>query len=221
MIGFIVIAILSFLCLSGIDYWYQKRGKKDPAPEEMPQENIESASVLGKSNYRLCQALPNDAKGEKTEENRIKNVREVSNFVSQEEEIDSGLMDIAVPLSERKNEQTGDSPDEEEEETEELFEKDAVVASGLTIDEMLHTNKVIEDTQSTEKDEEQAGKVLYENKETEMVGQMASDNQVRLERIRSLMYLHEAKHGITTDRRKDSGSKSMDDTDFNISDFIR
>lgn len=226
MIKFILIAIFLFMGMLIMDYIVRPRHKKknqSKESEKHTQKTPISGSVLGESRFDRCQSMPNDATLKENDENIENNSKEGNNFEpsnsEQEENYDPEPMDIDVPPLERIE------PEEEEnieEEVLELFGEDAVIASGLSVEEMLQTNRTIENTDSTLKEEENAGRVLYQNKKTDMFEQMVSGNPVRLERIRGLMYLHEKKHGITEGQNETSTSGQNGDLkDFDISSYVR
>lgn len=228
MIKFLLIAVFLFMGMLIIDYIIRPRHKKknqSRASEKHTSKTIISGSVLGKSRFDRCQSMPNDATLKESGKNIENNSKEGNNFEppNSEEEGIYALepMDIDVPLLERIE------PDEEEnvedeEDVLELFGEDAVIASGLSVEEMLQTNRTIENTGSTINEEENAGRVLYQNKKTDMFEQMVSGNPVRLDRIRGLMYLHEKKHGITEEQNESSTSEQNGDLkDFDINSYVR
>jgi hypothetical protein len=213
MTGCIVLAVFLFLCMLASDSLFQKRKKKKDIPAGVAgQKKQDSASILGKSKYHFCQWLPNDATNEKTVESIKRISEEDSTFVPPKKENDSGL-----PAPEVILERDGGLTEEEEEEIKELFGKDAAIACGVSVEEMFRTGKVIENRQSPAGEEENAGKILYENRGTDVFEQ--PDNRERLERIRSLMFLHEKKYELTG-ISETSETKNTDYTNFDITDFI-
>lgn len=228
MIRFILIAVFLFMGMLIIDYIVRPRHKKKNQSGESGKhtpKTIISGSVLGESRFDRCQSMPNDATPKESGENIENNSKEGNNFEpsNSEEEgnYDPEPMDIDVPPLERIEPDEEENIDDEEDVLE-LFGEDAVIASGLSVEEMLQTNRTIENTDSTLKEEENAGRVLYQNKKTDMFEQMVSGNPVRLERIRGLMYLHEKKHGITEEQDESSTSEQNGDLkDFDISSYVR
>lgn len=220
MILFIVITALLCLLLLGIDSFRQVKQRKetDTPHEKMPLDSSKSTSILGKSHYQLSQLLPNDVTSLKTEADMKDNTKEESTFAGsslETEHDDPEEIDVDVPPLEKEE------PDEddfiEEEEITGLFGPDAEIASGVSVDDMLKADKVISDVQASVQDEEEAGQILYQNRKTNIVKQIASNSSVRIERIRDLMYIHEKKYGIV----ETDIPTNKDLENFDINNFIR
>lgn len=226
MIVFIFIAVLLFLGMVCIDYYFQPKKNNQGGPSfKQPDISGKSGSVLGESQFNRCQLMPNDATQEETVKTIENNPKEGNNFEpanpQDEEDYDPEPMDIDVPPLERIDPEKEDYIDEEEEILE-LFGEDAVIASGVSVEEMLETNRVIDSSDSTANQEAIAGRILYQNKKTEIFGQMVSDSPVRLERIRTLMHIHEKLHGVTEETNENtSAAQNMELKDFNISKHVR
>lgn len=226
MIVFILIAVLLFLGMVCIDYYFQpKKNSQDEPSSKQPDIPGKSGSVLGESRFDRCQSVPNDATQEETVGTIENNPKEGNNFEpanpQDEEDRDPEPMDIDVPPLERIEPEKEEYINEEEEILE-LFGGDAVIASGVSVEEMLQTNRVIESPDSTAGEEAAAGRILYQNKKTEIFGQMVSDSPVRLERIRALMHIHEKLHGVTEETNENmSAAQNMELKDFDISKHVR
>lgn len=215
----LLIVIIAIVCLCGIvfDSFLAQKGKKNSAsPLQTEKKKYSDASIMGESRYHLCQSLPSDATPEKTEEDVNENLTEGSTFVSAaESEGDPEPMDVDVPPLEIEPPQVEDEPNEEDEEIIEIFGPDAVLASGVSVDEMFQTNKVIEDTNATPKQEQEAGRILNQNQKTDMFEQLASGCPKRLDRIRELMYIQEKKHNVNETTKADPQG-SIDFKDFEL-----
>lgn len=226
MMIFILIAVFLFLGMVLIDYYFRpKKDNQDETFIKRPDISGKTESVLGESRFDRCQLMPNDATQEETVKTIENNSKEGNNFESanpqEEEDFDPEPMDIDVPPLERIDPEREEYIDEEEE-IFELFGEDAVIASGVSVEEMLQTNQVIDSSDSTVSQEATAGRILYQNKKTEIFGQMVSGSPVRLERIRTLMHLHEKLHGVTEDATGNiSDAQSMELKDFDISKHVR
>lgn len=78
-----------------------------------------------------------------------------------------------------------------ETEREELeSEHDAVLASGASYDELVHTNRTIADKQASDADKDEAGRVLYENQQTEMIEQVIANGAETSRTISTLIDVH-------------------------------
>lgn len=217
MVLFIVIIAIVCLCGISIDSFLQRKAKKDSvSPLQTEKKKDSDVSIMGESRYHICQSLPSDAMPQKTEEDVKENLTEGSTFVSSEEyEGDPEPMDVDVEPLEIEPTQVEDELDEEDEEIPEIFGPDAVLASGVSVDEMFQTNKVIEDTNATPTQEQEAGRILNQNQKTDMFEQIASGSSKRLDRIRELMYMQEKKYNVN-ETTKTNPQGSIDFKDFEL-----
>jgi len=177
-------------------------------------KNIDSElSIVGKSNFNLRQPVPTTAtptaEEPKTEEG-------VHNFAPQENQ---EPMDVDIPL---EKEVVEDSIDENEEaiELEGLFGKELHYASGVDINDLGKLKHVIETPSADIKEKQEAGKILYENRETDLVGQMAS-NEKNASIISGLIDLHMTSYLNEKDNTNKQVKISDELNDFDVSQFLR
>mgnify|MGYP001431409909 FL=1 len=167
-----------------ITYEKAKEGVKIEKPKKMTMEEDEIHSILGKSKFNLRQSTPNTATNLK-EKNPIE---KESTFVSPKES-EPEKFDVDVPL--KKVEYLSAEEFDSETEREELeSEHDAVLASGASYDELVHTNRTIADKQASDADKDEAGRVLYENQQTEMIEQVIANGAETSRTISTLIDVH-------------------------------
>ena len=217
MVLLIVIIAIGCLCGIGIDSFLGRKRKKNAASALQTEKKKHcGVPILGESRYHLCQSLPSDATPQKTEGDVKSNPTQDPTFVSADEpEGDPEPMDMDVEPLEIEPPEVDEEPNEQDEEITEIFGSDALLASGVSVDEMFQTNKVIEDVNATPKQELEAGRILCRNQKTDMFEQLASGSPKRLDRIRELMYMQEKKHNINEPTQTDPQGK-IDFKDFKL-----
>lgn len=190
------------------------KDKKSEKISSTEKNTSELTSVIGKSKFTLRQPLPTATTPivkDSTIEDRV------FNFVSEENQ---EPMDIEILLEKEIIEENNVDEEQEAIELEELFGKDIHYASGVDINDLGKLKYVIENSSAGIEEKKQAGKILYENKETDMVSQMASNNQYTASMISNLIDLH-----METYLKENSNAnqvKSLDDIeDFDITQFLK
>lgn len=186
--------------------------------EKEPLSWEDTPDFVGKSHFKLRHKMSTDD----TIQNTDCQVEKENIFVSSEVFAeDNQALDIDFPLENERLFTEEDLADEEEE-IEYLFGKDAVLASGVEFDDLFKTKQVIENIIATPKEEQEAGKVLYENQNTILFEELVSKQKSTGIKISSLVDIHLSK--LNDDNKKDS---QLDATDsfsdeykkFNINDF--
>ncbi|GAB6122402.1 hypothetical protein JCM30204_35510 [Dysgonomonas termitidis] len=185
----------------------EKEKSVDP---NQPEISKKEASIVGKSTFTLSQPLPTTttpmAKEPIIEEN-------APTFAT---ESDPAPMKIDYPLDREEN---NDEIDEDQEtiELKEMFGKDVCFASGVTIDELHKLKQVVESTEASQNEQREAGRILYENKETEIVEQLSSGKTASI--ISNLIDLH-----VTLHQKEQGTSKIVDESeeleDFDVNKFL-
>lgn len=195
----------------------QKQLKKDQKSEPgKPVSTKTEASVIGKSTFTLCQPLPTTA----TPLSKVTEITEDEhNFAGEK---DPAPMDIDYPLDkEPENNEGGIDEDDEAVELEELYGKDVYYASGVGIDELHKLKHVVESEDVTRLEKQEAGRILYENKETEIVEQLSSGKTASI--ISELIDLHiailEKKSESTGKRDNVPGSEELEN--FDVTKFLK
>lgn len=189
--------------------------QKEDREANVQKEDFKSdlpPSIIGQSKFKLSQPLPTAttpiAKEPEIEES-------VSNFTPEENQ---EPMDIDVPLEKEIIEDNSIDEEQEAIELEELFGKNVAFASGVDINELEKLKHIIETPSAEIQEKEQAGKILYENKETDMVEQMVSDNSNTASIISNLIDLH------MTSYLKENISKTQkisdEANDFDVNRFL-
>ncbi|NDV57958.1 hypothetical protein D0T85_07565 [Bacteroides sp. 519] len=186
-----------------------------------PQKQEELPSVLGKSKFVLRQPLPNATARLETE--------------NPKEKEDTFAPETKKSADENINLETGEGV-EVEEENEEVSDVDlndereelvtgnvSEEASGIDFNKLGATTKVISNPEGSSRvDEEMAGKVLSENKYTELVKSMQDARPDYAKRITDLIDRHEQKlaeaqnQKAGASRRKQKLYESDDFKNFNI-----
>lgn len=187
----------------------QMEKEKSVEPNQPKISKIE-ASIVGKSTFTLSQPLPTTttpvAREPIIEDN-------APTFAA---ESDPAPMDVDYPLDREEN---TDEIDEDQEaiELEEMFGKDVFFASGVTIDELHKLKHVVESNTSSQSEQREAGRILYENKETEIVEQLSSGKTASI--ISNLIDLH-----VTFHREEQGTSKVVDESEeleeFDVNKFL-
>jgi hypothetical protein len=175
--------LLSWLYL--ITYEKSEEGAKAQQSTEIVSEKAKTSSIIGESKFNLSQSKPNTATNLESE-NTIKKeftfVPGLKNDDSKMDHIDVSLEKIESLSEEEFDEQT----EQEELET----EPNAICASGASFDELIHINHTIANIQASQADKEEAGRVLYENEQTEMVEQVVANSEETARAISSLIDVH-------------------------------
>lgn len=166
-------------------------GKKqmEKENEKTPYKPITSkkeASIVGKSTFTLSQPVPITATPV-AKEPVIEN--DEHTFAT---ESDPAPMDIDYSLEREPDNENNLNEDEEAIELKEMFGKEVCYASGVEIDELHKIKYVIESPEVTQSERQEVGRILYENKETEIVEQLSSGKTANI--ISGLIDLHITLH---------------------------
>lgn len=166
------------------------------------------ASIVGKSTFTLSQPVPTTATP-MAKEPVIEN--DASTFATESDPIP---MDIDYSLDREPDDEDNLNEDEEAIELKEMFGKDVCYASGVEIDELHKIKHVIESTEVTQSEREEAGRILYENKETEIVEQLSSEKTANI--ISGLIDLHITLHQQEQGKPKEvKESEELENFDVN------
>lgn len=191
MLGMILYPILLRKWKQFVDWLYVttygKAKNKEVKTEKLKKttdEEDEIDSILGKSKFNLRQSTPNTATNLKNENPIEKESTFVPPVESEPEKFDE---DVPLEKVESLSEEEFDSETEREDLE---SEHDAVVASGASFEELAHTNRTIADKQASETDKDEAGRVLYENQQTEMIGQVIASGAETSRTISTLIDTH-------------------------------
>lgn len=182
--------------------------KTDEVKKVKPNAN-EKTSVIGESLTKIGHSrtkASSDAVNEKV-------IEKENTFVPEADE-DPGLMDdVDVPL-ERTESLSQEEFNPEEEAIELELEKGAILASGATYDELVNTGRVIAKEKSSDEEKDEAGRILFENKSTEIVEQVISNDEQTLTKVNTLIRFHMKKHNLNQEEEI-SGSEEFENFDIN------
>lgn len=209
LIIIIALVLLALIWCIPTDTEYPQKVEEKPIPRKAGE------SILGESHFKLRHKVTTDDTAQKADCQDKKDNTFVSSEVFAE---DNQPLDIDFPLEEEKDIDEADLAAEEEE-LESLFGKDAELATGVDFEDLFTTKQVIEDTNSNPTEEQQAGKVLYENQHAILFEELVSKQKTTGARIASLVDIHLAKLN-EDDNPTLSSSDSDNYENFNINDFI-
>lgn len=184
--------------------------------ENIPSKTEEKPSIIGKSKFNLSQSKPNTATDLETEKGNEK-----ESIFAPETGEEPAVMDVDVPLERVVNENTEINLKEEEEDMDEMIGPGAVLASGVVFDELIKTKEVIEKPDAGKEEEQQAGKVLSENRNTVLVGQMMEGSTELAARISYLIDIQdktlaaENEKQLSKKQRKELAAEDFNNFDIN------
>lgn len=211
----LTIILVALLLLVGI--WFIPT-KKETSKKELETLNSRKdiPNILGASHFKLRHKKTTDDTSQKPDCKPEKD----NTFVSSEEfEEDNEPLDIDFPLYKEEDINEANLI-EEEEELESLFGKDAELATGVDFENLFTTKKVIETTSSSLEEEQQAGKVLFENQHTILFEELISKQKSTSIRIASLVDIHLSKLNEENPNHDFLDQASDNYNRFNINDFI-
>lgn len=212
----LTIILVALLLLVGI-WFLPTNNETSPKEPEKSNSRKDIPNILGASHFKLRHKKTTDDTVQKPDCKPEKD----NTFVSSEEfEEDNESLDIDFPLYEEEDINEADLI-EEEEELESLFGKDAELATGVDFENLFSTKEVIESTNSSLEEEQQAGKVLFENQHALLFEELVSKQKSTGIRIASLVDIHLSKLSEDFSQQQDFLDQTSDDYNrFNINDFI-
>lgn len=217
------IILICILLFPSIKYLYHliSLGKKKLEEQQSQTKEIHSkksdlsTSILGKSKFNLCQPLPIAAT---TVAKELIIEEDGHNFATDENQTP---MDIDIPLEKEPEEEDYFDEDEEAIELEEMFGKDVCFAAGIDINDLDKVKHVIETPSPDAKEKQEAGKVLYENKETDMFEQLASGKTKVSSIISNLIDIHIALHLKEKGEFVDQSNEFDELKNFDVNMFLK
>lgn len=213
VLGMILYPILMRKWRQFVDWLYQITYGKDgnPKPDKIEKaifKSDNSSSIIGESKTIIGHSRTKAA----TDSEKANPIEKESTFAPEPQDDNPPMDHIDAPL-----EKVESLPEEEfngDAEQEELdTEPDAVCASGVSYEDLMKTGEVIRKDESTEQEKYLAGKVLYENRSTEIVETMVATDEQRLVKINSMIHLHMKKYNLTEET--DSDPDEFNGFDFN------
>lgn len=169
-------------------YWISM-GKADEAkPEDTPKTALTPTEKLSVTDQNKLNSGHSRTKTSETGTDE-KGMEKEHTFAPNADD-EAALMDgIDHPLL--KTEQlTREEFDSQKEEVELAVEPGAVLASGVSYDELIRTRKVIDQDNPSEQDKAFAGRVLYENESTEILEQIVSKDDKTRQAVNTLIAVH-------------------------------
>lgn len=211
----IIIVLVALLLLVGI-WFLPTDNETSPKEPEKSNSRKDIPNILGASHFKLRHKKTTDDTLQKPDCKAEKD----NTFVSSEEfEEDNEPLDIDFPLYKEEDINEADLI-EEEEELESLFGEGAELATGVDFENLFTTKKVIETTSSSLEEEQQAGKVLFENQHTILFEELISKQKSTSIRIASLVDIHLSKLNEENPNHDFLDQASDNYNRFNINDFI-
>lgn len=196
-----------------ITYGQDGKSKSDKI-EKIVSKPDNSTSIIGESKTIIGHSRTNTATNLKSENS----IEKESTFVPESKDDNPPMNHIDAPL-----EKVESLPEEEfdgEAEQEELeTEPDAVLASGASYEELEQTNHTIAGKQTSLTDQEEAGRVLYENRQTEMIEQVIANSEETAQTIASLIDTHLAMRAQRLREQELIDEESAYPNDFKDFDF--
>lgn len=197
--------------------------KEKEVKEEVkqPEKQEEFPSVLGKSKFVLCQPLPNASNNLETENRKGKE----DTFAPESEKPEDKSVNYETGEGVELPEEDKDVPDVDlNDEGEDLGAGNIPEeASGIDFNKLGQTAKTVSNPKdSSPMDEDMAGKVLSENKYTQLVKSMQDARPEYAKRITELMDRYNKKlsegqnREIKTSKKKQKLYESEDFKNFNI-----
>ena len=175
--------------------YMQTRDDKPIEERKEPTIKDEMPSIVGKSKFNPGHSRTKAATDLESE----KAIEKVSTFVPPTDS-DPQIKDVEVPL-EKVDNLPEEEFDEEAEQEELEIGRDAYQASGVSFDELAITGKIITKHQPTDEEKDKAGRVLYENKNTQLLEQIMSRSPQVSNAIASIIDFHLAKRNSENENR--------------------
>lgn len=197
VLGMILYPILLKKIDRFVNWWYwhmraspvekevSKKSKPEPEPSKIPSVIGESKTKIGHDRTNATTNPKNDGVIEKE-----------STFAPETKEETNQIADVDVPL-EKVETLTEEEFDPDEEAVGLEAEKGAVLASGAGYDELMNAGEVVVKVKPSDKEKDEAGRVLYENQSTGIVEQFASKDRQTLDKVNALIRFHVKKHNLT------------------------
>jgi len=179
----------------------------DKLPEEKkPEPKTErTVSVVGESRTISGHSRTKTATSPENE----KVIEKEHTFAPETDDDPAPMDDINIPLDKIESLTEGEfDPDEEALELE--SEDNAVLASRASYDELMSAGKVITKDKPSNEEKDKAGKVLYENKNTKIVEQVVSKDEITLTKVNALIHFHMKKHHLNAENSDSDDLENFD-----------
>lgn len=189
-------------------YWSAHDKKEKDKPEEPTPKTSETPPFSDKNEINLRQSTPKTATNLEIE----KGIEKVPTFAASTDS-DPEIKDVHVTLE--KEERLAQEEFDQESESVKLegFGPDAVLASGVVYDELIKTRRVIQAPVAGEQEEKDAGRVIYQNQNTELF----EPNAQTALRISNLLDIHLsqlAREQQTEKQESVKHNRQLDSRDF-------
>ena len=203
-----MIKLIIILCLVGIiliklsDYkiTIKKNSSDSKSEDEKPQKREKKVGRVGKSMPDIRQMMTlNDSSLESDNPQKKEHT-----FDSSKDESEPDPKDLVIDAD--PTETVIDH--EEEDEIAAYTGGEVYTAGGMDYEVMMNTVKVINSKTATKEEEQKAGQVLYDNRDTELVDKMVSAKKELSVRITSLIGLRLQQHAEENPQNVESGLAS-------------
>lgn len=203
-----MVELLIILCIAGIiliklsDYkiTIKKNSSDSKLRDEESQKKGKRVGRVGKSMPDIRQIMTlNDSSLESDNPQKKAYI-----FDSSKDESESDPKDLVIDAD--PTETVVD--DEEEDEIAAYTGEEVYTAGGMDYEVMMNTVKVINSKTATKEEEQKAGQILYDNRDTELVDKMVSTKKELSVRITSLIGLRLQQHAEENPEYVESGLAS-------------
>lgn len=169
-------------------------GKTDAKPGKTETKQDETPSIIGKSKFILSQSTPKPATETETEKRAEKEHIFAPGTTGEEPR----PMEIEFPLekveAEQDDKSSRDDIRDDEDDSPLYVNGETYSAGGASFEELMQIKDAVEKTALPETEKRAAGKILYENQETELVEKLISGSQIINLKVSTLIKLHLDEH---------------------------
>lgn len=177
-------------------YWNLKGNtptEKTDEVRKIKKETNERPSVIGESKTKLGHDRTKTATNVENE----KDTEKENTFAPETDENPAPMDEINVPLDKVEN-LTEEEFNADDEALELETGEGAVQASGASYDELMNAGRAIAKAEPSDKEKDEAGRILYENRNTHLFEQMMAGSAQLKDSIASVIEFHLAKRAEET-----------------------
>jgi hypothetical protein len=197
----------------------EKKKSETKKVKEVKKE-VEFPSILGKSKFNLSQSKPTAATDLKTG-NRMEKEDTFVPGIEKPVENENGE-GLEIPDDDNEPEVENDADESEESERLDSGNGHHETASGVGFDDLDKVKNVIENPSPTGREQQAAGKILYENESTDLVEKIKKISPECSAKITALMDVHlkanaslQAARPLGKSKQKQMESEGFNDFDIN------
>lgn len=195
-------------------YWNMGAGSMEKGANKVHKPEPESSkisSVIGESKTKIG----HDRTKATTNPKNAGVEEKDSTFASKTAEETNQIADVEVPL-EKVETLTEEEFDPDQEMVELEAERGAVLASGAGYDELMNAGEVIVKAKPSDQEKDEAGRVLFESRNTQLFEQMMASSDKMKDSITSVIEFHLAKQVKKENKSGEETDIPNDFKDFDI-----